>query len=142
MATTPDHHPDRALFGGDLVGLAVACYTNERPFQGLAGLMDWRFEGALSEAVRAGVVSGEAGECTYLPIRKRDRTFHLFLVGCGHTSSPGHRPGAPDKALEKLALNLTNLKIGPIGVSKADFGSDAQKALSRLTKGERVWIIQ
>jgi hypothetical protein len=142
MANSPDIHPDRALFGGDLIGLAVACYTNERPFQGLAGLMDWRFQGALSEAVRAGMVSGTAGECTYLPIRRRNRTYHLFLVGCGHTSSPGHRSGAPEEALEKLSKNLTHLKIGPIGVSKSDFGPEALKTLSKLLKSDRVWVVQ
>jgi len=135
-------NPDRALFEGKIEGIVAACYANERPLRGLAGLLDWRFGGLISDCIRKGVITGAVGECVYLPVKKRDKSYHLFLVGCGHTSSPGSRKGVPEQALEKLRANLTAIQLAPIGVSQQDFGGEDKDFFSKHLKGVPVWIVQ
>src|SRR4051812_21066827 len=94
---------ERALFEGKLQGMVLTCFQNERPLRGLAGLLDWRFEGAISQVLRAGFVTGKPGECAYLPIQRNGKTFHLFLGGGGHLPSDGKRGPVPAETLKALA---------------------------------------
>lgn len=64
----------------------IPVFADERPLQGLAGLMDWRRSGRLSGLVRSGFCTGAAGErvlmpgCAGLPVER------LVLVGLGPRS--------------------------------------------------------
>jgi hypothetical protein len=64
----------------------IPVFADERPLQGLAGLMDWRRSGRLSSLVRSGFCTGAAGErvlmpgCAGLPVER------LVLVGLGPRS--------------------------------------------------------
>src|SRR5436190_1879228 len=50
------------------VDLAVLpFFEDERPLQGLAGLVDWRIGGGLSALLRAGFCTGATGEAVLLP---------------------------------------------------------------------------
>src|SRR6478609_4308938 len=100
MAHLLEMEPDHALFDGKIQGLVLTCYENERPLQGLAGLLDWRFEGALSRGVRAGLITGKPGECTYVPVAKGGRMFHLILAGGGHLVSEKKRGHLPAETLK------------------------------------------
>ena len=135
-------NPDRALFEGKIEGIVATCYANERPLRGLAGLLDWRFGGMISDCIRKGIITGAVGECVYLPVKKRQKSYHLFLVGCGHTPSPGMRKGVPEQALEKLRTNLSSIQLNPIGISQQDFGGEDKEYFNRNFKGVPVWIVQ
>lgn len=131
---------ERSFFDGEVQSLVVACAASERPPQGLAGLLDWRLGGALSQGLRAGAFSGASGEIAYLPVRKGDRVYHLLLAGIGPVDEPGQREGLPADTLRKLQKNLATLKFRSVGASKADlFGqgqgaAEAQKQVKGITR--------
>ncbi len=110
----------QALFSGEVNGLVAACSTNERPLQGLAGRIDWSFQGALSQFIRNGSITGENGEFVYIPIRKPGRTFHFLLIGIGASEVPGSRTALPKETLEKMKASLEQLGLEGMGVSEVD----------------------
>jgi hypothetical protein len=61
----------------------IPVFADERPLQGLAGLMDWRRSGRISSLVRSGFCTGAAGErvlmpgCPGLPVER------VVLIGLG-----------------------------------------------------------
>jgi hypothetical protein len=134
---------ESALFDGRVQGLVVACYENERPLRGLAGILDWRFEGFLSRCIREGVFSGRPGECVYLPLRRAGRAYHLILAGAGHVPRDRDRGDLPDATVKALSRNLASLKLARLGVSRSDLGGVEEKALrARLpvVEGGELWI--
>jgi hypothetical protein len=140
-----DHHSisltaDRALFQGEVQGLAVAFYQNERPPLGLCGLIDWHFQGALSRSIQMGAMRGEVGECIYFPFTRNDSIYHLILLGAGHSSTPGIRKALPTESLRVLHQNLKSLRIPKVGISRSDFGHPVSDAFLKYLKGVPLWI--
>lgn len=134
MANTQGQDPETLLFNGEVEGLILSCFENERPLQGLAGRLDWRLRGMLSQFIRAGSITGKAGECCYVPVQWHDRTFHLFLAGGGHLEEGAPRPELPAASWEKLRTNLTQLKMGRLAASQTDLGlADAAAAKKKLS---------
>lgn len=131
---------EKALFDGQVQGVIAVFYENERPLRGLAGVLDWRFHGVLSQFILAGAMSGKKGECAYLPISRNGSTFHLLLAGAGQNSSPGARPHIPQEALQYLHRNLRSLGALRVGVSRSDFGSVKDDYFAKHFKGVSLWI--
>ncbi|MGK5087544.1 hypothetical protein WDW86_08295 [Bdellovibrionota bacterium FG-2] len=127
--------PITALENHAIDGLVATLYQNERPLFGLAGLLDWRFHGALSSYLRAGAMSGREGECIYIPFEKHGQVTHLIFLGCGSTKSSGTRSVPSPASLEILRKNLVSLALPKIGISKADFGNPSEP----LLKGVPLW---
>ncbi len=71
----------------DLAVLTV--FEDERPLQGLAGLVDWRTSGSLSALVRSGLCTGAAGEAVLLPGRATLPMERLVLLGLGPSRAFG-----------------------------------------------------
>ncbi len=148
MEQTQQHHCleipiDQALFAGEIDGIVLACHENERPLAGLAGWLDWYFHGEISACLRAGALSGNAGECAYIPIQKNGATHHLLLVGAGRSDQPGHRKLLPIESLRKLKKNLTSLFLEQskkIGVSRADLGNASDEFFAKNMKEVSLWI--
>ena len=132
-----------ALFKGEVRALAAALYQNERPLRGLAGQLDWHFRGWVSRAIRAGAMSGEPGECVYVPMNRHGRVLHLLFVGGGHSDRPGSRPPLPEVSLAALRRNLRSLKLESVGVSRADLGGASDHDLKGLFSqaGGAGWIL-
>ena len=142
---TLDLAADRALFEGKLQGMVVTCYQNERPLAGLAGLLDWRFHGALSRCLRQGAFSGKPGECVYFPVTRHlqggsTQVIHLILAGCGHSTEPGARGDVPAETLALVRQNLASLRLKRIGASRADFGAAGPEYFGKSLKGVELWI--
>lgn len=142
-----DMDADRALFEGELEGLILTCYENERPLSGLVGLMDWRFHGAISEYIKQGTITGKRGECTYVPVTKKmmsknQKLFHLILVGVGNSHTVGKRDGVSDEVFKIIHRNLSTLKLTRLGLSKKDFGNISEEALAKNLKGVQLWLTQ
>ena len=133
---------DRALFEGKIQGIVAACYQNERPLQGLAGLLDWRFHGCLSYYVKRGAITGEPGECVYVPVTKGGRLFHIILIGAGRSPEFGRRLVPSDELLELLRGNLEKLRLERIGISRRDFGDAENGLLAEALKGVPLCILQ
>lgn len=55
----------------------------DRPLQGLAGLVDWRLCGGLSRILRRGLFEGRAGESLLTITKRRLPARRLFLYGLG-----------------------------------------------------------
>lgn len=62
-------------------------FEDERPLQGLAGLVDWRMGGRLSTLVREGFCRGHAEESVLLPGHRTLPMRRLVLLGLGSSSS-------------------------------------------------------
>jgi hypothetical protein len=148
MASLPEEpaptlwiEPERALFEGTLDALAVACYQNERPPRGLAGILDWYFQGQISAFLASGSLSGRVGECTYLPVQRHGQTFHVLLAGAGSSAPLGKRHTLAPQTLQALKRNLVSLGFKTVGISLADFGTPSvQSLLKPQMKGVSVWI--
>lgn len=132
----------RALFESKVQGIVATCYENERPLQGLAGWLDWRFHGLLSYYLRTGTITGAAGECVYVPIRRNDMTFHLILAGGGQTPKPGKRLPLPDETWERLRRNLASLQLDRMAISPSDLGDLEEKLILKNLKGVPLWVVQ
>ncbi|TNF28299.1 MAG: hypothetical protein EP329_18155 [Deltaproteobacteria bacterium] len=63
--------------------LVVAAFSDERPLEGLAGLVDWRLCGALSRWRIGGFSTGELGEQVLYPTGRRLSHPRLLFVGLG-----------------------------------------------------------
>ncbi len=61
----------------------VPVFADERPLQGLAGLMDWRRSGWMSSLLRSGFCSGRAGERVLMPGGPGLPVDRVVLVGLG-----------------------------------------------------------
>lgn len=133
--------PDRALFGGHVSSLVVSCYVNERPLNGLSGLLDWRFHGAISQCIRSGAITGEVGECVYFPVNRHGKVYHLILIGAGYAPQSGERSPMAEKSLDVLQKNLKSLRLPKLALSRRDFGSLSEDALSKAMKGVPIWIL-
>src|SRR5689334_2527854 len=131
---------EKALFEGQIQGIIVTSYENERPLCGLAGILDWRFHGAISKCILKGAITGKVGECVYFPMNRHGFTYHILLAGAGHSSAPGQRETVPADTLHALHKNLVSLKLPKIGISKSDFGNVTSEYLTKHLKGASLWI--
>jgi hypothetical protein len=67
--------------------LALGIFADEKPPRGIGGFVDWRLNGMISSAMKAGRISGELEEKVVIPFPARAGTEILFLLGLGDTSS-------------------------------------------------------
>jgi hypothetical protein len=132
---------ERALFEGRVPALVAACYVDERPLQGLAGILDWRFAGAISQCLCQGAVTGQPGECAYLPLVRGGRVCHLLLIGAGHLPTGRARGPLPPESVRALSANLVSLRLPQIGVSRQDLGDPAPEWFDRHLKGIPLCIL-
>lgn len=66
---------------------AVTIFADERPFRGVAGLLDWRLAGRLSALAKSGFLSGRAGEVVMVPGRPRASFDKILVFGLGPRAS-------------------------------------------------------
>jgi hypothetical protein len=72
-----------ALDGASAELVLCPVWSDVRPFQGLAGLADFRLAGRLSWLAQRGFVTGAEGEAVLLPGRPKLPFSQLVLVGAG-----------------------------------------------------------
>lgn len=90
-------------------------FADERPLQGLAGLVDWRMGGSLSMLLRAGFCTGAAGEAVLLPGRRTLPVERLVLLGLG--PSRAFDRAAAEAAGERLVAVVEGLRPGDVLVA-------------------------
>lgn len=74
----------RAGAGRERLELAIVpIFRDQRPLQGLGGLLDWRESGRISRLLRSGFYDGERGERVLLPGGRRAPVDRLVLLGLG-----------------------------------------------------------
>jgi hypothetical protein len=132
---------DRLLTEGEASGCVVTLSSSERPPLGWAGMIDWRTRGAISHSIRAGIFSGETGECSYFPWSFHGRTLHILLLGIGKTSLPGVRGVVPATALSALEKNLKKLSGIQWALSRSEFPQKTWDSLAgSIPEGGGLWI--
>ncbi|NDD91760.1 hypothetical protein EBZ37_06720 [bacterium] len=139
--TETDLPLDRLLTEGTANGCLVLLPTNERPPLGCAGMIDWRTHGAISSSIQAGIFTGVAGECGYLPWSFQNRTLHVLVAGIGAQTNPGTRPQVPVDSWLAIERNLK--KLGPIqwAISRTEFSEKKWGDISgSLPQGGALWI--
>ncbi len=136
--------PITALESQTLEGCVATLYQNERPLFGLAGLLDWRFQGALSSYLRSGAMSGREGECIYAPFQSHGRVTHVIFLGCGSNKASGARSVPSPACVALLRKNLATLTLPKIGISRADFGTPSESFFEENFpdhgKGAPLWV--
>jgi hypothetical protein len=84
----------------------VPIYEDDRPLRGFAQILDWEFQGAITQTLQWNRVSGKMKEWVYLPQSHPRGTFHLFIIGAGA------RPKftSPQPTAQELHDNTLTLK--------------------------------
>jgi hypothetical protein len=127
---------EHALFDGRVQGLVTVITPTERPLQGLAGLLDWRFQGAISRFLETGFLTGRTGEFAYLPIERGGSVYHLLLVGADTRSA------ISQDAVKTLKKNLSTLKLSRLGISRDDWNGAPDEFFTKNLKGTGVCLLR
>lgn len=69
----------------DVEVVALTFFEDERPLRGVAGLADWRMNGALSRLILNETVSGKEGESLLVSTDDRILSPRLLLYGLGNS---------------------------------------------------------
>lgn len=82
---TPIDLPGLDNLSGDAVGLF--CWSDVRPLAGVAGYVDWRVCGALSQTIHTHVFAGELSDVLMVPVSGRFGPRRIFLFGLGPSTA-------------------------------------------------------
>lgn len=63
--------------------LILTFFADDRPLQGLPGLVDWRLNGRISKLIRTEFVDGHFREATLRPLDRRLPFAEVLLIGLG-----------------------------------------------------------
>jgi len=63
--------------------IAIFIFEDIVPLRGMAGIIDWRLNGMVSEFLLEGTLTGRAGENFLIPLRPRLPSWKLFGFGLG-----------------------------------------------------------
>ena len=113
--------------------IACGVFRDARPLGGLAGLVDWRLAGRLSNLARRGFLVGEVGEVLAMPVRPRLGFDKLLVAGLGPRSSFGD--GTYRRVLERILDALNGLQVKKAVVElpgRGDAAIDPERAAEIL----------
>jgi hypothetical protein len=102
--------------------LACAVWQDERPMRGVAGLLDWRLAGSLSQLERRDLLKGELGEVLFVPGRPRLAFEKLLVFGLGPRSAFGE--GTFRRVVSHLLRALEGLRVRRAVVELPGRGDD------------------
>jgi hypothetical protein len=89
--------------------LVLTAFADERPLAGLAGLVDWRLRGALSEWMMNGFATGHANERVLYPTRGRLNQRFVLMIGLGARAQ--HRADRARAAAFAATSAVSNLGL-------------------------------
>ena len=88
--------------------LVASLTANERPVRGLAGLLDWRLQGRISNLLVSGFATGRLGEVLLIPGKPRLPFDKVILFGLGDTAEFGDRNFRA--VVDRILFTLEGLK--------------------------------
>jgi hypothetical protein len=131
---------DMRFLAADLV--VAGLYEDERPSQGLAGLVDWFLFGQLTDLILGGKVTGRAGEFALLATQGRIAVSRFMIAGLGARARM--TPSVLEKLLPGITDNIRSLRPAAVAVEILGATSPALPAdkaarllLSSLTENGR-----
>ena len=106
----------------------VVCgiWKDERPFTGLACLLDWRLAGRLSKLAKQGFLIGDVGEVLVVPARPRLPFDKLLACGLGPRASFGDATFRT--VLERIIDALAGLSVKKAVIELPGRGRDGVDA--------------
>lgn len=108
---------------GELDGLIVTSFENEKPSHGLFTALDFLSRGSLFQSQRAGFLSGKTGEHVLAGVKLAGKGFPVLVIGLGPISQYGVRPELSESDLKKVSEKLKTLGWKKVGLVPADFGA-------------------
>lgn len=128
--------------------LACAVFADARPSHGLAGIVDWRLGGRLSELEKKGRLTGELGEVVLVPGKPRLPFDKILLFGAGARATFDEEVfervlGEMLNALEGLAARAAVVELPGRheGLIAADRAADVLLALAGRRPEHDVWTL-
>jgi hypothetical protein len=125
----------------DAIGLLVG---EERPLQGLAGLVDWRLAGALTRALTGGLYAAAPGEALLLPAAGRLPAVRVVVQGlatgggeAGFAAAVSRLAGVMTRA-GAVSFAAGALPVEGLGVTEA---CRAWLAAAAAAAGERLVLL-
>lgn len=114
--------------------VAVTFFEDERPLRGIAGLADWRMNGALSKLILDGVISGRDEESLLMSTGGRLLSSRLLLFGLG--DSKAFDTARFQMLLSSFAGTLAKLKFSRIAIATPGSSLFSAKNVSDVIKKE------
>ena len=111
-------------------GYLLFIAEDERPLQGLAGLVDWRLAGGLSRLIEAGAFDGREKERT---LASPDGRTRVLVFGLGPSASITRE--RLDVAACAAAEAITRARLGRVAVGVPDEPAQARDVLRRHLRG-------
>ncbi len=116
--------------------LVAFLHADDRPPSGVAGLLDWRLNGALSRLLKDGWYRAAAGEALLIAPGRRTRAPRLLVIGLGprQEAGAGRLRSAGALALTKLVgLGIGRIAVGLPGPAEPPLPEAEQ--VVRLVEG-------
>lgn len=119
-----------AIEGGPADTVALPVWRDERPLTGLAGLVDWRTCGALSDQLRRGFFVGDAGEALLTCTPRLASAGRILVLGLGRRDVQGRADlRAVGERLFEIAAGIGARRV-ILGVPSARFDPSRPLALA------------
>lgn len=99
----------------EVQAIGSAFFSDCLPLQGLAGLIDWRLHGFISQQIRKHYFVGRPAEVMLVPGGRRLGGLNVFMLGLG--SKQESRPQRIYQALSELLHTITGTGIHKIALS-------------------------
>ncbi len=94
--------------------ILAGLYEDERPLQGLSGLVDWCLFGQLSDLILDGRFAGRLGDFALLATQGRISAPKFMLAGLGPRREL--TPGVVGRMLPEIARRVGDLKVGSVAM--------------------------
>lgn len=114
--------------------VALPFFEDERPLRAVAGLADWRMNGALSKLILDGAVSGREEESLLMSTGGRLSSSRLLLFGLG--DSKAFDAARFQMLLSSFAGTLAKLKFSRIAIATPGSSLFSAKNVSDVIKKE------
>jgi len=114
--------------------IVLPFFSDERPLQGAAGLIDWRLCGSLSRKLMAGYLQGTFGEKALLANPGKLKSERLLLIGLGESAS--FDESVARKACALIAEALREAKVSTAALALPGRSLELVTALEAM----QVWL--
>ena len=120
MTEETDLEADLVLLREDVQAVLLGVPSDQRPLKGTAGLLDWRLKGMVSRFLKAGHITGDAGEIVLVPMLRGECRKTLIFLGHGKVSD-SNLPSVKLAHLARVREQLLKLKVTRVAVSASAF---------------------
>jgi hypothetical protein len=129
-----DLEADQVLLRDDVQAVLLGVPSDQRPLKGTAGHLDWRLKGMVSRFLKAGHITGQAGEIVLVPMLRGECRKTLIFLGHGKVSDQ-NLPSVKLAHLARVREQLLKLKVSRVAVSASAFDGIRRGDIERELSG-------